>query len=236
MSGHPALWAVVPAAGRGTRMRADIPKQYLPLAGGTVIGHTLTRLGTHPAVQGLIVVLDADDRLWGRQSLSLPVPAHTVIGGAERYASVLNGLRALDGIAAPEDWVMVHDAARPCVRHDDLDRLLDELARHPVGGILALPVADTMKRSDADGNVLETVSRERLWRALTPQMFRLQALREAIEQAVGQGLPVTDEASAMELCGLRPHLVEGHPDNIKITHPADLELAELFIRRQEQLA
>jgi 2-C-methyl-D-erythritol 4-phosphate cytidylyltransferase len=222
---------------------AAIAKQYLPLAGSTVIEHTLQRLASHPRVAGLMVVLDADelaapDSSWSALKLTepgaLPVPLHTVAGGAERYASVDNGLAALQALIGSEDWVLVHDAARPCLRQSDVDRLLDTLADHPVGGLLAAPVADTMKRSDANGEVIETVNREQLWRALTPQMFRLSPLRAALRDARQRGLPVTDEASAMELTGSRPRLVEGHPDNIKITHPADLELAELFIRRQQR--
>lgn len=237
------VWALVAAAGRGRRMGTAIAKQYLPLAGSTVIEQTLQRLASHPRVAGLMVVLDADeltmaDSQWSALKLSrrgaLPVPLHTVAGGAERYASVDNGLRALTELIAADDWVMVHDAARPCLRHQDIDRLLQGLSEHPVGGLLAAPVADTMKRSDANGEVVETVNRESLWRALTPQMFRLGALRAALQQAAERGLTVTDEASAMELAGSRPLLVEGHPDNIKITHPADLELAELFIRRQQR--
>jgi 2-C-methyl-D-erythritol 4-phosphate cytidylyltransferase len=222
-------------------MGAAIPKQYLPLAGHTVIEQTLRRLASHPGVAGLMVVLDGDelaaaDSSWAALKLSqagaLPVPVHTVAGGAERCASVGNGLRALAGLIGADDWVMVHDAARPCLRHQDIDRLLDSLAGHPVGGLLAAPVADTMKRGNAQSEVIETVNRDQLWRALTPQMFRLGALQAALQKALADGFPVTDEASAMELDGARPLLVEGHPDNIKITHPADLELAELFIRRQ----
>ena len=239
------VWALVAAAGRGSRMGAPIAKQYLPLAGRTVIEHTLQRLAGHPCIAGLMVVLDAAelasaDSLWASLGLShpgaLPTPLHTVAGGAERYTSVDNGLCALSELIAADDWVMVHDAARPCLRHQDIDRLLAHLADHPVGGLLAAPVADTIKRSNANGEVIETVNRNALWRALTPQMFRLDALRAALKHAADGGFAVTDEASAMELVGHRPRLVEGHPDNIKITHPADLELAELFIRRQERSA
>jgi len=233
MSVSGAVWVLVPAAGRGTRMGATVPKQYLPLAGSTVIEQTLGRLASHPRIAGLMVVLDANDSFWPTLELALPVPLHTTTGGAERYASVDNGLAALAELTDPEDWVLVHDAARPCLRHHDIDRLLDTLSDHPVGGLLASPVADTMKRSDQQGEVIETVDRARLWRALTPQMFRLGMLRTALHNALQQQLPVTDEASAIELSGARPRLVEGHPDNIKITHPADLALAELFIHQQE---
>jgi len=230
------LWALVAAAGRGSRMGAAVPKQYLPLAGRSVLEHTLLRLASHPRIAGLMVVLDADDPCWPTLNPVLPVPLHTAVGGAERYASVDNGLRALQPFTDARDWVLVHDAARPCLRHEDIDRLLARLDDHPVGGLLAAPVADTMKRSDANGEVIETVDRARLWRALTPQMFRIGALRAAIQAALSAGHPITDEASAIELSGARPQLVEGHPDNIKITHPADLALAELYLHRQEQHA
>lgn len=225
-------WAVVPAAGVGTRMGAEIPKQYLPLEGATVIEHSLRRLAAHPAVRGIVVVLGADDPHWPRLKIDLAIPLITTEGGVERAHSVRNGLQRLDAMANPRDWVLVHDAARPCLRRSDLDRLLSELATHSTGGLLALPAADTMKRTDARGNVIATVDRQHLWRALTPQMFRLQDLSRALTDALNQGRAVTDECSAMERYGHRPLVVEGHPDNLKITTPADLELARLYLREQ----
>jgi 2-C-methyl-D-erythritol 4-phosphate cytidylyltransferase len=225
-------WALVPAAGSGSRMGAEVPKQYLSLDGATVIEHSLRRLAAHPAVQGIAVVLAADDPHWRQLRIDLPVPLVTAVGGAERADSVLGGLRRLQALARPGDWVLVHDAARPCLRRSDLDRLLTELADHPVGGLLALPAVDTMKRADAEGNVIRTVSREHLWRAQTPQMFRLGELTRALAAALESRLAITDECSAMELGGARPKVVEGHPDNIKITTPADLELARLYLRQQ----
>jgi len=155
-------------------------------------------------------------------------------GGAERAQTVLNGLRALETYAAPDDWVLVHDAARPCVRHTDIDSLLAAVAGHADGGLLALPLSDTVKRADHNGCIEETVPRTGLWRALTPQVFRLAALRDALESAMRAGVEITDEASAMEYSGARPRLVHGHADNIKITLPEDLALAELFLREQER--
>jgi 2-C-methyl-D-erythritol 4-phosphate cytidylyltransferase len=227
-------WAVVPAAGRGARMASEVPKQYLPLRGRPVIAHTLERLAGHPAVRGVAVVLGADDCYWPTLGLDLPVPLLTAVGGAERCHSVLAGLEVLAQRAAPLDWVLVHDAARPCVRREDLDRLMDDLADHPVGGLLALPVSDTVKRTDARGEVLETVDRSHLWRAATPQMFRLGPLTEALRAAIADGVLVTDEAAAMERLGRAPRVVECHPDNLKVTRPADLALAELFLARQER--
>ena len=240
MHAESRLWALLMAAGSGSRMGGEVPKQYLPLAGRTVIEHTVERLGSYPGLSGMMVVLGQPDRHWvsiepGLRR-SLPVPLSSTAGGSERCDSVRNGLRALAAMAAPDDWVMVHDAARPCLRHADLDALVAALAGHPVGGILALPVVDTMKRGNAAGDITETVSREQLWRAATPQMFRLGALSAALDDARRQGLAVTDDASAMELAGLMPRLVEGHGDNIKITHPADLDLAEVYLRRQQESA
>lgn len=226
------FWAIVPAAGMGTRMGSDVPKQYLKLGERTVLEHVLARLGNHPRISGVVVALAEDDPYWPELHPDSAAPVYPVTGGAERCHSVLNALNALPEEAAADDWVLVHDAARPCLRSADLDRLLDTLVQHPVGGLLGLPVADTMKRTDEEGRVLETVPRENLWRALTPQMFRLGPLRAALQQSLDHGCLVTDEATAMEYCGYRPLMVEGHSDNIKITRPEDLALAELYLSGQ----
>lgn len=228
-------WAVIPAAGAGRRMGATLPKQYLTLCGQTVLAHTLTRLARHPAIHGVMVVLAEDDEHFKKLSFSSHKNLFTALGGEERCDSVLNGLRALDAHARKEDWVLVHDAARPCVRGDDITRLVECLRDHPVGGLLGLPVADTMKRADDEGNITATVPREGLWRALTPQMFRYGLLREALEAAVRKGMQATDEAQAMEAAGHVPRMIEGHADNIKITRPRDLALAELYLKRQESV-
>jgi 2-C-methyl-D-erythritol 4-phosphate cytidylyltransferase len=228
------IWAVVPAAGIGTRMQAAVPKQYLPLSGRPILVHTLARLCTYPRVRGVLVGISPSDTHWSRcagECAALPRFRGSFAGGAQRAATVLNGLRALHE-AGDGDWVMVHDAVRPCVRHGDLDRLVEALADGTDGGLLALPVTDTVKRADADGHVHETVPRAGLWRALTPQMFRLGRLRAALERALARGEEITDEAAAIEAAGGRPRVVEGQPDNIKITLPADLALAELYLARQ----
>ncbi len=196
--------------------------------------HTLERLGSYPRLRGLMVGIAADDVYWPTLATEIPNLLATYVGGAERAETVLNGLRALETYAAPDDWVLVHDAARPCVRHADIDCLLAAVAGHADGGILALPLSDTVKRADHNGCIEETVPRTGLWRALTPQVFRLAALRDALESALSAGVDITDEASAMEYHGARPRLVHGHADNIKITLPADLALAELFLREQER--
>lgn len=229
-------WAVIPAAGTGSRMGADKPKQYLPLAGKTIIGHTISRFCKHSLISGIVVALSPQDEYWDRlfgdcTNERCPEIVIRVEGGAERCHSVLNALDKLVDQADEQDWVLVHDAARPCLRSEDIDHLIQELSNHPVGGLLAVPVRDTMKRADNEGVVQETVAREQLWHALTPQMFRLGDLRDALTQAVADGVEVTDEASAMEYVGKRPKLVKGRMDNIKITNPDDLELAELFFTK-----
>ncbi len=195
--------------------------------------HTLERLGRYPRLRGMVVGIAADDAYWPTLASEVPNLLQSYVGGAERAQTVLNGLRALESYAAPDDWVLVHDAARPCVRHADIDALLLAIAGHADGGLLARPLSDTVKRADHNGCCEETVARTGLWRALTPQVFRLVALRDALESAMAQGVEITDEASAMEYSGARPRLVPGHADNIKITVPEDLALAELYLRAQE---
>jgi len=225
----PRCWAVVPAAGVGSRMRADRPKQYLPLLGRTVIEHTLQRLLNHARIDGAVVAISSDDGWWPEVKIETDKPLWVADGGAERCHSVLNALQALSAQAADQDWVLVHDAARPCLRAEDIDALIRQCEAHPVGGLLAVPVRDTLKRADPAQTVQETVGRDRLWHAQTPQMFRLGQLRAALQQALTTGALVTDEASAMELAGHTPRLVEGHADNLKITRPEDLTLAEFYL-------
>lgn len=231
---YPAYWAVVPAAGSGRRMGSDTPKQYLKLHGRSVLEHTLTRLLAHPAISGVVVALAADDPYWPSIEISSGKPVWHVVGGAERCHSVRNALQLLQGEGSAHDWVLVHDAARPCLRHADLTLLIEQLDGHPVGGLLGLPIHDTIKRTDSSATVVETVPREGLWRALTPQMFRLGTLARALDQALDDGFLVTDEASAIEHAGLQPLMVEGQADNLKITRPQDLQLAELFLLQQSQ--
>jgi 2-C-methyl-D-erythritol 4-phosphate cytidylyltransferase len=227
-------WAVVPAAGVGKRMGTSAPKQYLILAGRAVIVHTLDTLLSHPRISGVVVVLSPDDEGWETLRLEHDKPLLKAIGGDERCRSVRNGLQALSGWAQAEDWVLVHDAARPCLRRSDLDKLLNTLADDPVGGLLATPVRDTMKRADPHDRITATVERQGLWHALTPQLFRLGTLSSALQQAEERHLLVTDEASAIEAMGLQPRLVEGRADNIKITRREDLTLAEFYLTRERE--
>ncbi len=228
-----AYWAVIPAAGVGSRIAAEIPKQYLPLLGRTIIEHTLHRFLSHPRIDGIMVAVAADDPIWSTLAVAGHPRIRRIAGGEERCHSVLNALKALASSGCGGDWALVHDAARPCVRRADIDAMIEALSDHPVGGILAVPVRDTMKRADGSHTIAATVDRSGLWHALTPQMFRIGPLAGAIERALGSGVRVTDEAQAMELAGHAPRLVEGHADNIKITRPEDLALAELYLRYQE---
>jgi 2-C-methyl-D-erythritol 4-phosphate cytidylyltransferase len=231
----PRLWAVVPAAGLGRRFGARMPKQYLDLAGRPVIERTLSLFVDHARIAQVCVVLDPEDRYWASTRYADHPKVTRADGGPERCHSVLNALESLTQGSEPEDWVLVHDAARPCLRPEDLDRLIAELEQDPVGGLLAVPVRDTMKRGDASAHVIATVDRAGLWHAYTPQMFRLAALSRALRDAIAGGDWVTDEAAAMERLGHRPRLVEGHADNIKITRAEDLPLAWFFLQQQGQL-
>ena len=229
---NPQFWAVVPAAGVGERMQADKPKQYLLLNGQTVIEHTLQRLAAHPDIAGIIVAISPNDDWWPSISVSLDCLLHVVEGGAHRADSVLNGLMILSEYLDDDPWVLVHDAARPCLRVTDIDKMLTSLSEHDVGGILGVLVNDTVKRTNLNNEIMESVDRRNLWRAATPQMFRLRQLKQGLETAFSQQMTVTDEASAIELMGLSPMMVEGHSDNIKITVPEDLALASWFLQQQ----
>ncbi|MCU7936871.1 MAG: 2-C-methyl-D-erythritol 4-phosphate cytidylyltransferase [Candidatus Thiodiazotropha sp. (ex Dulcina madagascariensis)] len=226
-------WAVVPAAGVGRRMASRIPKQYLPLSGRRVIDHTLARLLGHPRISAVYVALSSEDTYWQACDHADDPRVIRVSGGEERCHSVLNALRQLALRADEQEWVLVHDAVRPCLSQADLTRLIERLDSHPVGGLLGIPVCDTLKRVDADAGVEATVSRERLWRAFTPQMFRLGMLTRALEDAIREARWVTDDAGAMELAGYRPVLVEGEAGNIKITRPEDLQLAAFYLGHTE---
>jgi 2-C-methyl-D-erythritol 4-phosphate cytidylyltransferase len=223
--------ALVPAAGSGSRFGAQMPKQYLPLAGRPLIHHALATLCAHPRIDRVVVVLAPEDLYWsGHDWSSLGsrlMPVHC--GGASRAASVRNGLWEIAGWARPDDWVMVHDAARPCLSAGMLDALMDALDDDDTGGLLAQRVADTLKRADAADRVEVTVPRDGMWQAQTPQMFRLGLLARALDHCSD----VTDEASAIEALGLKPRLVAAEAANLKVTWPEDMQLAELILRSRE---
>jgi 2-C-methyl-D-erythritol 4-phosphate cytidylyltransferase len=224
------LWCVVPAAGRGSRVGGDRPKQYQMLGDRPLIMHTLERLASHTSIAGLLVVLGPLDADWpGLDSLH-GKPVLSAAGGAERSDSVLAGLAALPAEVGDDAFVLVHDAARPCVRQADIARLIEQ-AGAVDGGLLGAPLRDTLKRADTDGRSVATEPREQRWRAFTPQMFRRAQLAVALADARKKGVAVSDEAMAMELAGFAPLLVEGAEDNIKVTTPADFALAEFLLER-----
>ncbi len=228
----PDFWAVIPAGGVGRRMKADRPKQYLKLLGRTVLEHSLIPFCDHPLIKGIVVVVADDDETWPTLALAGHARITRAGAGRERCHSVLNGLNRLAKCALDTDWVLVHDAARPCVTVADIDHLINGAGRHPVGGILALPVRDTVKQAGSQDEIELTLDRNRLWRALTPQMFRLGPLREAITAALGDNVLVTDEAQALERSGRRPAIVQGEPHNIKVSLTEDLALAKFYLTAQ----
>ena len=224
-------WAIVPAAGRGLRFGGGTPKQYQQVLGLTVIEHSLRALLGHPEIDAVMVALAPDDPFWAGWREMHGKPIYTCQGGVERADSVLCALQALPATVSEDQFVLVHDAARPCLRAVDLSRLLAIGLSDPIGAILGAPVRDTIKRANDDGRSTMTEPREALWRAFTPQMFRRGGLTRALEAAMRVGAKVTDEAMAMERLGLKPRLVEGSEDNIKVTMPADLAMAEFILRR-----
>lgn len=224
-------FVVVPAAGIGKRMGTAVPKQYLPLAGKPVLQHTLDSLLKVAFLEQVVVALAPVDPYWPQLAAAADPRIKVTVGGKERADSVLQGLRALAGIAQDLDWVLVHDAARPCLRPQDVERLIEAVGEDPVGGILALPSVDTLKEVEGE-RIQTTVDRHRIWRALTPQMFRYRLLYDAMQAAATAQVKVTDEAQAVEWAGFKPKIVEGSPDNIKITRSEDLPLAEFLLERR----
>lgn len=233
MTNYQSHTVIVPAAGVGKRMKADKPKQYLKIGEKTVLEHTLDRLISHPRITRIILVLHSDDPYFPDLRCHSADWLTRIDGGKERADSVLAGLKYLASQADKPAWVLVHDAARPCVTHKDLDKLLS-LTADNIGGILASPVRDTMKRTlDSRSNmVAKTEDRNGLWHALTPQIFPLIALTEALDRALSENVLITDEASAMEWAGHPVKLIEGSDQNIKITRPNDLSLAEYYLSKE----
>ena len=224
-------WALVPAAGSGRRFGGGVPKQYLQAAGKPLIAHALEALLAHPHVDGAVVALAAGDPLWPGWTALHGKPVVACIGGGERADSVLAALQALPAEAGEQELLLVHDAARPNLCAEDITKLIDAAATHADGAILAAPVRDTLKRAGDDACIASTEPRDRLWRALTPQAFRRDLLRRALESAQADAIVATDEAMAVERLGLHPALVEGREDNLKVTTPADLALAEFLLAR-----
>ena len=233
MAEHIKYWGVVPAAGVGKRMQADRPKQYLLLNKMAVIERTLARLLKVEQLSAVVVAISQEDPYWSNLDISKNPRILTAVGGAERADSVLSALKHIEGQATDHDWVLVHDAARPCITTTDIGLLIQHLTQDAVGGILALPSHDTLKSVNGDLAIDETVDRSKVWRALTPQMFRYRALKHALQEASDKGWVMTDDASAMELQGQQPKIIEGRSDNLKITRPEDLALAAFYLEQQK---
>ncbi len=226
----PQYYAVVPAAGVGKRMQADRPKQYLSLQGEVVLARTLKRLLQANIFTAIVVAISPEDPYWTELDISTHSQILTAAGGKERADSVLSALKTLENQVDNNDWILVHDAARPCITANDIHKLIATVSDDAIGGILALPSHDTLKQVEG-GAIQQTLDRRKVWRALTPQMFRFGVLKQALEQT--QGNPaITDEASAIELIGLTARIVEGRPDNLKITQPDDLRLAQFYLEQQ----
>lgn len=227
------IWALLPAAGIGRRMGSVVPKQYLDLNGAPVIAHSLRKLASIAAIRQIVVILHPDDTRFAQLGLTAAERIVTVPGGDERFHSVLQGLEYLSPVAAADDWVLVHDAVRPCVRAADINNLINQLVQHAVGGLLGVPVDDTLKLVDDKTAIEQTVDRSRYWQAQTPQMFRYGLLVTALRQLKAHSRHATDEAGAIEQLGLRPQMVAGHKDNIKITHATDLMMASTIMQAQQ---
>ncbi len=227
------VWVVIPAAGVGKRMQSDIPKQYLKINDLTILQHTLNCFSHHTDIEGIVIALQEEDPYWNGAKIDIPSKKlYTVEGGNERSDSVLNALEYLSLVEQLPDqtWVMVHDAARPCLQQTDIDALLQIRHQKNIGGILASPVKDTMKRAvENSSEISKTEDRTGLWHALTPQLFRLGELRRAIKYCMEKGIVITDEASALEAQGESPLLVEGSSNNIKITQAEDLAFAQYLL-------
>ena len=229
-----SIWAVVPAAGLGRRMAAEVPKQYLQISGVTLLEHTLRALLDCAQLRGLIVALDPGDRRADNVALLSDPRVMTAAGGFDRAESVRSGLTVLETLAEPDDWVLVHDAARPCLPLNNLMGFITTITDSGVGGLLAQPCTDTLKVVNEDGVVTSTLDRTAIWRAQTPQMFRLGILCAALDQARAEGVKVTDEASAVEASGHPVQVLEGPASNIKVTVPDDLELVKFHLRRMRE--
>ena len=229
MANSPKCWAIIPAAGIGERFGSSLPKQYAHINKQTVLECALSTFIASPQITGITVALHADDQHFSTLDIAAKL-LWTVTGGESRAHSVLHALTFLQEHAVAEDFVLVHDAARPCLLSADLNKLMDNVMTHQVGGLLATPLSDTLKKVES-AKIVDTINREQLWRAQTPQMFRYGLLFNALRHAIDNKINVTDEAQAIELQGHQPCIVEGNACNIKITTKEDLQIAELFLKR-----
>jgi 2-C-methyl-D-erythritol 4-phosphate cytidylyltransferase len=223
-------YLVVPASGQGARMQTQIPKQYLMLNNGkTILDQALETLLSIDKINGLVVAISANDQTFKRSVFAQHSKLlNTVTGGKLRVNSVLNALKSLKNIAKPNDWILVHDAARPCVCTQDINNLISQLSKHPVGGLLGIPVVDTLKKTQKNV-ITKTINRTQLWQAQTPQMYRFSVLQNALESAIKAKIDITDESSAIEHQGLESLIITGSKYNLKITTPEDLNLANFYL-------
>ncbi len=226
------LAVVIPAAGVGKRMESDCPKQYLTINQKTILEHTVSRLLSFENINKIVIALGEEDEYFSHLPIAEHPKVSTVIGGEERVDSVLAGLRALD--QSVYEWVLVHDAARPCVSVEDIKQLVASCLERNAGGLLGYPVRDTMKKASSEDKVLCTVERTEMWHALTPQMYPLKELISAIDHGLATGVAITDESSAIEAHNGTSFMIEGRSDNIKITRPTDLAMAQLILTYQEE--
>ncbi len=227
-----AIWAIVPAAGLGRRMGSDLPKQYLTINKKTILEHTLTRLLSVESITAIVVVLDENDQVFATLPCAKNTRLMTAFGGKERCDSVLSALIALQQKAAASDCVLVHDAARCCILPSRINKLIAYLKDDKVGGLLGVPISDTLKQVNEHDKSLQTLDRDMVWAAQTPQLFPYDLLKLSLEKAIAANVPITDEASAIEFCGLHPQMVMGHYDNIKITHSNDIVMAKAIMDDQ----
>ncbi|QCI21709.1 2-C-methyl-D-erythritol 4-phosphate cytidylyltransferase [Buchnera aphidicola (Hyadaphis tataricae)] len=223
----PKIIAIVPASGMGTRMKSSIPKQYIKIKGYTILEYTLKTLLLHPAITHIIVSLNKSDNYFYKLSISSHLRITSVIGGKKRINSVLSGL----SVKTNANWVIIHDAVRPCLKYQDLSKLIDVVHTKLIGAVLARPVSDTIKYSDKNKTVLCTINRTNLWHALTPQLFQIHILKNCLYKIIKKKIDITDEASALEYYGYYPVLILGSASNIKITYPEDIALAEFYLKR-----
>ena len=236
MSHGNKIWGIVPASGIGKRMMSELPKQYLSVGGSRVIDHALGVLCESDSVDGVVIGIREGDRWWRAQPFEHAKLLAVSRGGETRAHTVLNALEQMleSNLADADDWVMVHDGVRPCLGRADVERLVVAARSHGTGAVLATKLADTLKQGNSRGDIEKTIDTGGVyWRALTPQMFRCGPLNTALRQSIERGMVPTDESAAMEMTGLKPVAVEGHPANIKITVPADLELASLYLHAQK---
>ena len=231
MSDDTRCWAIIPAAGIGERIGAEIPKQYIQIANKTILEHALLPFLNNDKIEGVAVALNANDEHFENLNFDTKKKIITVTGGRTRAHSVFNALLAIKDKLNANDFVLIHDAARPCLSDNDLNKLIDATMQHDIGSILAGSIADTVKRVEGK-IIIETLDRSKLWRAYTPQMFRYQLLLDALKKCIDENIPITDEANAIETIGFKPEIVQGDPSNIKVTTPEDLKVAERYLNIQ----